>query len=266
MEPEQNIKYLGSLVGLAFITVGSQTLVNYISGDNSLRTIWPSAAVCVFGIALILVSFIWHPTADATNKFTQTLARWASSPIPYTLILLLLWTYFESLAVQRNIEMAQLRNDEQSITKALDRFVLPRQLTAYQINRIGSFLQFFPPQELVLHVIQGDEEAGGYEGDLRRALVDKGGWHVKSEDTVADAQGGLTIGFTPATDHEQTPSDWKHPKGDLILQEALGLAGVRANGGGGSGGGVVAADYVTVTVGHRRRDSYAFVNSSNTPE
>ena len=148
-------------------------------------------------------------------------------------------------------------NDQQSITQALDRFVLPRQVNDRQTRTIAGFLQNFPPQEVKFIVAQGDEEAGSYRADLQRAL-EKGGWHTKAIDYIPDPpQIGLSINFIQTMEHAQVQSDWKHPKADLILQEALGLAGIRLDSISSGSGTAVTEDSLAITIAHRRRDSYA---------
>jgi hypothetical protein len=148
-------------------------------------------------------------------------------------MILLVWLYMVVTNilhdVQRNNQLVSLRNDEHSITQVLDRFVLPRQLSEGQIKSIGSFLQNFQPQEVSFELVQGDQEANVYQNDLQHAL-EKAGWHIKEVKSVPETSQSLSIDFRQTPEHSQVQSDFKHPKGDLLLQEAFGLAGVRLDG------------------------------------
>lgn len=239
-------------IGFVLLTVGGQPLVNYLSGDASLKTVWPSALVLLVGISLIIVGFVWHPKPNGENRFVQTLSRWSASPVPYTLLIVFILVYFETLAVQRNIELATLRNDEQSITEALNRFVLPRQLTSRQIDGIAGILKDFPAQEVVFNVVQGDEEADSYRADIQRAL-ERGGWHTRTINRPESLPNdGLVFGFQRATGSPQ--GDIYRPDPLIILHMAFGLAGVQEDGENGGGG---TENLVIISISHRRKDAYA---------
>jgi hypothetical protein len=255
MDNQHGIKNLAIVLGLALIAAGGQPLVNYFSGDSSLKTVWPSFLAVFVGMCLVLIGFFWKPKADSGNILVQRLAKWGASPIPYTVIFLLVWVYFETLAVQRNIELATLRNDQYSITQALNRFVLPRQLNTEQINTIGAFLQNFPPVEFTFEVVQGDDEASSYMLDVKKAL-EKGGWHTKGINYVPNLpQEGLQFNLQQTQEHAHQ-SDLGHPGPGTLLQEALGIAGIQLDGGGGGGGVGITEDSMQIRVGHRRKDSY----------
>jgi hypothetical protein len=243
--------------GLVLLAVGGQPLVNYFSGDSSLKSFFPSLLVVVAGLFCIGLALLWKPNEGSRSAtLFEGLGRLGSSPIPYAILALLMWGYFETLAVQRNIELAALRNDEHSITEALNRFVLPRQLTPEQIDTIGGFLQQFPPRDVNFLVVQGDEEASSYLMEFVRALQ-KGGWQVKSIDYSPSPpqELGLWLANPSAIDS----NDQKNPEPKLQLEESLGLAGVRFDGV--TGGAIPGLNnngaVLTIGIGHRRRDSYA---------
>lgn len=262
MDTETNhdgIRPLSIAVGLLLCGVGGQPLVNYLSGDSSLKTAWPSLATVAVGVVVFLFGVFFRPRPDSESVLLRRLAGWGMSPVPYASAVLLVWVYFETLAIQRNIELATLRNDEQSITRALDRFVLPRQISNEQISMIASFLQNFPAQNFTMSIVEGDEEASEYGSYIERAL-EKGGWHMKSLNPVKEsAQSGLAFSFSQKPENQTPPGEgfkWtlEHGSSFLVVQAAFGTAGVQVDGWGGSGG---SEDIVTVTVGHRRRNSYA---------
>jgi hypothetical protein len=159
----------------------------------------------------------------------------------------------ESLALTRNNEIVALRNDEHSIAVALDRFVLPRHLTAEQL---GSFLQLFPPQNVAVLVAKDDVEASQYLDDLKQAL-DRGGWHIKSNEFALDtAPAGLSVNLVQSPAQMKVQPDNRSPNSAIRLQEAFGLAGVRLDGNGGSVRENVKEEILEITVGHRPKDNY----------
>ena len=190
--------------------------------------------------------------ANSITNFANDFRYWV-------IILLLPWLYFAWSGalkeIRLNNQIVSLRNDEHSITQVLDRFVLPRQLSKGQIESIGSFLQNFQPQEVSFELVNGDQEADTYQNDLQRAL-EKAGWHIKEVKSVPETSQSLSIDFRQTPEHSQVQSDFKHPKADLLLQEAFGLAGVRLDGVSSGSSPKSTEDVMTIIVGHRRRDSY----------
>jgi hypothetical protein len=247
--------------GSLLLAIGGQPLLTYVSGDASLKSIFPSLIVVGAGVILVVLALFWKPKEGSRSaSLFERLGRWGSSPIPYALVVFLMWFYFETLAVRRNIELASLRNDQQSITQALDRFVLPRQLSERQMDSIGGYLKQFPSVVFSFDIAKGDEEAGQYAADLGRAL-EKGGWHLSAKDPYTYVEEpvyvGLSIGFRQAPGHAQMATDYRNPGANLVLQEAFGLAGVIVDSSGSGTDSTTTEDEIRLTVGHRRRDSYA---------
>jgi len=254
-------------VGCVLLAVGGQPLVTYISGDSALHTVIPSILACLLGLALILFGFFWKPKPmppEASGTFIGKLARWSNSPVPYTILFLLAWVYFETLAIQRNNEIVTLRNDEQAIAKVIDRLVMPRHLTKNQQRVISDFLSQFSPHEYAFQLPNNYEEAGSYRVDIEQALL-KAGWTrsaINPYDYTNNVSEGLSINFIQTMEHAQKGNDLKNPNASQLLQMAFGLAGVRLNGSGGGSGINVTEDRLVISIGRPRRDSYVLT----TPE
>jgi hypothetical protein len=245
---------LGTL-GCFLSAAGGQPLVNYISGDKTLKTPLPAILAVLGGVILIFMAVFWRPSTGSGAALMQTLAQWGSNPAPYVIILLLLWGHLQTLAIRRNIELATLRNDQHSMTEVLNRFALPRQLSETQSNSIAQFLKSFPSQDVGIEVVQGDEEAISYGIDLQNALK-RGGWNVKSLDFISPPkviQSGLSIDFIQTPENNQIQATTNNPKVNLLLRMALGNAGVAVDGMGGGSGIAVTHDSLTIRVGRRRQ-------------
>ena len=122
---------------------------------------------------------------------------------------------------------------------------------------VAEFLSRFPPCDFAFKVISQDSEASSYRSDFQAPLT-KAGWTLTTIDYSDDIQDGVRTNFVQTTEHQKQPNDTKNPKPDLLLQMALGLAGVRFDGSGGGGAATVTKDLVTIEIGHRRKDSYTF--------
>jgi hypothetical protein len=249
-------------LGLVLLAIGGQPLVNYFSGDLSIHSFVPSAIACIGGLGLVIFGFFWKPKPrplEAQSSLLQNLTKWSNSPIPYAVMLILLWIYFETLAIQRNNEVAMLRNDEQSIATVIDRLVMPRHLTKGQQRVISDFLSQFGPHEYAFKLPNDYEEAGSFRSDIEQSLI-KAGW-TRSETNpytyTNEIREGLTLDFIQTPEHAQKGHDPKNPNASELLQMAFGLAGVRIDGGGGGGGANLTEDLLVISIGRPRRDSYA---------
>lgn len=255
-----SLRRLSITFGLALLAVGGQPLVNYLSGDTSLHSVYPSLLTCGVGLVLIVGGFFWRPQVNVGSRFTQTLLRWSNSPISYSLILLLVWVYFETLAIQHNIQLAQVRNDQQSIAVVVDRLVLPRRLTQNQQQTISNFLSQFGSHEYAFRLVKNDEEAGTFRADIEQALI-KGGWTRAATNPYVytdDVPEGLSINFTQTMQNSQKPPDVRSPNASQLLEEAFGVAGVRLNQTGGGSGINVTEDRLEIGIGLPRRDTYEY--------
>jgi hypothetical protein len=172
-------------------------------------------------------------------------------------MLLLVWVYFETLAIQRNNELVALRNDTQTIGEVLNRFVLPRHLTDNQIQIIAGSLKPLEPQNFDVEYSIYDEEARQYAAEIQKAL-EFGGWHLKSPIPIPIGEHfGLSIPAEITPSHMQSTNVDKQP--NMILRNALAIANVQLDGSIGlqqTSNQNITEDRVHVVVGHRRRDSY----------
>jgi hypothetical protein len=221
----------------------------------------PTIATFVAAAVCLLMALVWNwlPTPEpgslragiesAANDF-----RW------WFAVIAAIWTYQVTIniltEIRRNNEILALRNDVQSIVTVLERSILPRHLNRGQQSAIINFLSRFPPCEVAFKVISRDDEASGYCGDLQQALT-KAGWKITKTNYSDDIQaGGIRTNFIQTMEHSQQPDDPAKPKPDHLIQIAIGLAGVRWEGGGRGGGVNVTEDLLTIEIGRRRKDSY----------
>lgn len=250
------------LVAGACLGVGGQPLVNYYSGDSSLKTGIPALLTVLSGLALLAIAFFWHPQKGFGFRLMQKLSAWGSSPAPYALVLLSVWIYLETLEIQKAAQLRRIENDQLSIANVINRLVLPRRLTEHQQQMITVMLRFYEPCRYVFR-LSPDQETGMFAGDIAKAL-DKGGWKRLEDGAPLSHQNsilqeGVHLTFIPSVEHAHKQYNWKDPDGGLIMQEAFGIAGVRLD------GGCIDCqrdpgqeDLLVIEIGPPRRDSYAF--------
>jgi hypothetical protein len=242
-------------VGILLASIGGQPVMNWITGDRSIRSIWFALMVFAFGLICILVGFFWTPSVDSKSRFVETLNAISVDARTYAALVVMIWLYFMVQQLQRNNEIVTLRNDVQSIARVIDRGVLPRHLAKSQQVTISEFLLQFQSYEANFQVVKG-EEASSYMTDIIQAIK-KGGWTVGRVDYIEGyVPEGLRMEFEQTQEHSQQLDDLKNPKPNRILQMALGLAVVRLNGGGGRSGASITKDSLIVIIGGPRRDSY----------
>lgn len=256
-ESDKN-KGIGPLLyalGLVCFTTGARPVLSFMSGESSSKGLVVGGAACLVGIGMILTGYFWKPNPQ--SLWANRLGELGLNPTTYLVILFLGWVYMETLAIQRNNEIIALRNDEQAIAAVLDRFVLPRQLSDFQIKEISEYLQPFPTQEVTYEVAENDEEASSYWADIHKAL-EKAGWHMKTNgiNYVKDPREGLSIYFVSTAEYAKNHSDAVHLNAGLVLCEVFGRTGVRVEGCS-SGEANITENVLKITIGHRRRDSYA---------
>jgi hypothetical protein len=221
--------------------------------------------VAVF--ALVLLAYRWpNIKSDALRLSGEKLANDFRT---WLVITFLVWgsnVVINALSeIRRNNEVIALRNDIQSMARVIERGVLPRHLTRSQSSSLISFIQEHgtdSPVQMALLVKRDNSEADGYRADIEGALI-KAGWSLRSingvdySDSVPE---GLSIYLVQGNSHPPRNSSPSGPQ--LLLLEALGLAGVRVDGSIGGGGGGERAegkdqtdDLVTIAIGARKMDS-----------
>jgi hypothetical protein len=165
---------------------------------------------------------------------------------------LCVWAYVVGSTLSRTTR------DVTKLRAEMNRYVLPRQLSAAQKETIAAILSKNTPQEIMMKVIKNDEGASSYRADLQQAL-EKGGWPVSTVDYGDDVQVGLRINSSGPMQPPQTAWDRLRPKpsAQQILGDALRQAGVQIDGTGGGSGIAITKFTLTVEIGHRRRDKWA---------
>jgi hypothetical protein len=211
------------LTSIALIFIGG-AVQGVIAGTYSVYRLVGAGVIAAL---LLSIAFAWRKLpAGAVSPIRAGAERLANDFRIWFALGAVFFAYTSAMSViaglRHNNELATLRNDEASITNVLDRFVLPRQLTSEQINSIGSFLQLFPPQNVGLQVVKNDPEASQYLSDLRQA-VEKGGWHVKSNDFAQEyTADGLSLYTIRPLTQPQAQADNRNPNAQI---EARGVAG-----------------------------------------
>jgi hypothetical protein len=158
--------------------------------------------------------------------------------------------------IQKNNELAAVRNDEQSMAAVLRRTALPRRLTKNQQEAIANFLAQFPPDNYSIRSV--DNEAAVYGRDIAEALNQAHWKQVQPQPNPDSAfNDGLTISFVPAPPDLKS-QDNRNPSPSLLLQEAFGLAAVRLDGGtrSESAPSGITEGYLEIWIGHYRMDDF----------
>src|SRR6267142_1488760 len=256
-------KFLEVVGGLLIVGGLTPVMTALISGMD--YRIWPAIVVCVIGLMILFCGLFWHRLKPQTDtRFTSTLARIASEPRWWFVVIFGTWLYMAIATtiagIQRNNEIVALRNDVQSIAKVIERGVLPRHLNKRQQSAMSNFLLQFEPHEFSFKLSARNEEVGEYRVDIEQALL-KGGWTRAATNPYIyadDVSEGLSINFMQTMEHVQKGTDFRNPNASMLLQEAFGLAGVRLNGTSGGSGINVTQDSLTIGIGLPRKDSYEF--------
>jgi hypothetical protein len=135
-----------------------------------------------------------------------------------------------------------------AMQQALDRYVLPRHLTADQIATIGRYLKQYDPLRYNMKILANSTEASAYAQDIRTALED-GGWRAVYIEQVPNLPEGITYYRERSSDAARVPGT--HGSRQLFI-DALKAAKVRVEGGGGSSASGRAPEIeLTVIVGAR---------------
>ena len=150
--------------------------------------------------------------------------------------------------------LADVRKQNDEVSRTLTRYVLPRHLTDIQISAISNYLQKFPPKDVKFIVVKNNEEAGSYRADFQRALV-AGGWTISEISYSDDIGEGVSTEFNEPQVNANARPDPKNPKADQLFAAALKDAHMRPSGStsSGSGSGITAETFV-IKIGRRRMD------------
>ena len=224
-------------LGLGDLSVWLIDKLTPLSGNPRVAVWLISSAVLVWLLSLLMRYF--RSTIEHLTSNPRTVANLA-------IILLLalagwIWVLSEKVS---------------NIQSAIDCLVTPRHLTDDQIAKIAEFLSAHESHEIILNRIRDDTEASSYQGDFYRAF-EKGGWTITAVNIVPESSEGTHLNFTQTQESAQQKPDAKHPKPDVLLQQALKQADVEIEGSGGQSGVAISKNSLSLTVGHRRHDRYA---------
>lgn len=254
-------------VGLLFLA----PVLNHLLENGLSRFAGRHVAFALVGVLLPVVAwFRWSWIELAVPP----LGRFASDGRLWFGLFGVLWLYVvvdQGLRSWRSNAAIQLaedsRNNAQSLQKiliddmalirlALQRFVLPRQLTAAQAETIVGYLKPYAPRLVTLVQPQHDNEASNFRADLQRAFSDAR-WTVTVKIRPrTEMTEGLHLNFVRASRDAQPP-DPRSPSSELLIRGAFERANVDFNGGSSSGYAPdLAEDAVFVEVGPRRSDGY----------
>jgi hypothetical protein len=175
--------------------------------------------------------------------------NWPETKLVFTLgsillIVMIVMVVFQIRPLYRHVE---------EIQKALERYVLPRHLTAEQISKIADFLSKHSPQKVKIQQPLHDEEASSYRCDFQNAIT-RGGWQLAGIDTSENIQEGVTIDIQQPMPDPQNPPDKKSPNPSEVLQQAFRHAKVRISGSSGGHGRNTQETTLTLRIGKRRMD------------
>ncbi len=185
------------------------------------------------------------------TAFVQTIKRFALDPNARMKALFILWMGLAIWLLTINAKVSTLRDD-------VDCIVMPRHLNRDQISKMAEYLSRHEPSEISLYQVEGDEEAGAYRGDIYMALKE-GGWKILAVNQVPQNQAHSDM-FMEYKEPLQVPppeEDPKHPRPHTILEQALRHAEVMFGGAGGGASQAFTNYSLSLTIGHRRRDTFA---------
>lgn len=246
---------IGTLFSSTIITVFIASVQGWLETPITI-----GAVVSIF-LSSFLLLLIWalvhrKTTSGNAGHFMNT----ALIYFPIALgLAICLWGYIVGNKV------FQMADDVELLSKRMERYVLPRTLTADQKNTIADYLSKFTPQPIAMKVIPRNEEASSYRADLQQAL-EKGGWPVANITYDEGVQEGLRIEIVEPMQEpgQPNPFDKLNPKKkpDEVLRDALTQAGIFMIPGGGSRRIDITSTTITISIGNRRRDRWAIPPSA----
>lgn len=254
-----------SILLLLLATVFLEGIVQPITQGNYISS--RAIAFGLLGIGCLVWGVIWwkKPVNGHLKGLRASAEKLANDFRIWLAVFAVIWIYYSAMSVvdgiHRNNELSTLRNDQNSITNVLDRFVLPRQLSESQIQSFGDFIKQFPKPDVAIEVVKGDEEAANYAQDLKKAFI-KASWMTENtgimwttipENDLPD----ILVSMKETAEHSKIQATSDQPKMITILRMGFGLAEMRGNGWQGPTlDQSLVRDRIVITVGHRRRDSY----------
>lgn len=234
-------------LGSFMVWIMEHMIEQMASMSGSLRvTAWFLASAAIWGALSVLL----RNARSSLAKFTSN-TRVTTNIMFVLLIALGSWMWVISGRV------SSVRDD-------VSCFVMPRHLADEQISKIAEYLSKHEPSEISLYQVEGDEEAGSYRADFYKALKD-GGWKILVVHQVPQTQAhsDMFVQYTEPLQSSPPEEDPKHPRPHTLLEQAMRYAGVM-NGGSASDQSAAFTKYsLSLTIGHRRRDSFACAEAIN---
>jgi hypothetical protein len=235
--------FLGAIGAGAFTTV----LRVMISEKDGYRrpVLWALLALSV----VVLAGAAWWEAFKASfgTALADSIGRVASSAASWLALIGLLCLYVAASSL-----VERYRDKKMGlIFAAIQKYVMPRELTPKKLSFFLRYLEGFPPHDVRLHVLKNNGEAARFMQQVSSALT-RAGWRVKLIAYVADADEGLVadyrFNFNPQTIH-----DPKNPKPDELLVKAFGVAGFAVGGRSGSLDPGETESVLTLIIGHQER-------------
>lgn len=235
-------------IPLAFLAAALASWTTH--GLRHRYTILPTLIAVVSG-ALVL---FWKSLVPSLGII---LAPVASNPWVWIGGIAAVWLYLAVytvvLAIQRDHWAEVVEKDIIPFRLALQKWVMPRQLTKPQMEGLRAYLARFPPGMVTFRQPPHDSEAESYRGEFHRVL-NEAGWTVNVVTDAADVGAGLRIHATYTQETMQRREDPRQPKPDRLLYDAFKQAGIQVDGSGSGSGQNVVKDEVFIDVGTRQRD------------
>jgi hypothetical protein len=253
MDGDYSLRAFLVAIGLAMLSGTIETLVSKRGRDAF------AAAIAFLALLIVGTGFLWGHLPFAGTKLGASAESVASNFWVWLTLFLLVWIYGAVRSViitrQRDQLMAFVEQSIIPIQLAMERFVLPRELTPDHIRIIASHLRKHPPFVARIFSNLHDSEANSFAQDLRMALVE-GGWTISHMEYEAITHEGWywVYEMTPADSEKAGKSKVFRP--DLVLLEAFKLVGIPTDSSSGGGSGTEHTT-LTIRVGPRRRDRHA---------
>jgi len=148
-----------------------------------------------------------------------------------------------------------------SIRSDVNCFVMPRHLSDEQSAKIAKFLSSSGPHEIILNQVEDDEEAGSYRSDFYE-VFQKGGWIIAEVNVVPNAYQDIALHYREPLQTPPPREDPKHPSAHTIVAQALRHADLDV-GTGSESSSAITKYSLSLTIGHRRHDSFACAEARN---
>ena len=238
----------GAIYLLAGIFI-STCLGNFL--EHGITT--PAVALGLFGLALFVLAHSWPKLTN--SNLANSIRTVTSSSWFWIAVVASVWIYGTAssliLLAQRNELETIIREDIQPFKIALQRWVLPRRLTAEQIESIGTHLSKYSPHQMTFAVASSDSEADEYRQDIERAFM-RGGWSYGPVMPKTDIPDGLSVMVRKTEESARRRSDSRNPELTTLIEQAFAAAAIRITSGSVTDKNIE-QDVVCINIGRRPR-------------